>query len=118
MYVYMSRCSMSCALTRLLKDACGGNSRSTILLAVTPALRDRTATYSAFQFAKTAQVILNKPRFNRLDSKAAAAAKVVKSRGDGSDFELSSDCDAEGSVAAAVGGGECGAQNQPAVVVM
>ena len=66
---------MSCFLTRILKEACGGNSRTSVVLTVSPSEKDSRATHQAFQFAKSAQAVRNKPKFNPI-----RAESVVRSQ--------------------------------------
>ncbi len=65
---------MSCLLTRILKEACGGNSRTCIILAVSQSEKDFRPTQQAFQFGQSAQVVKNFPKVNVLAVEAHATS--------------------------------------------
>ena len=44
---------MSCALTRLLRDACGGAARTAVLVTLSPRPADRKTTLHSLQFAQS-----------------------------------------------------------------
>ncbi len=51
-------------LTRVLGQAFGGNSRTALLVTISPVKRDLKATMHSLQFAALASAIHNRPRFN------------------------------------------------------
>jgi hypothetical protein len=58
-------------LTRILSNALGGNSLTTIVCTVSPALMNYTQTLSTLRFASRAKKVRNKPEINEVDEKEA-----------------------------------------------
>jgi hypothetical protein len=56
--------SKSCLLTRVLVDACGGNSKTALLVFLSPKREDSKMTMHAIQFAQSARSIRNKSKPN------------------------------------------------------
>ena len=54
----------SSLLTRILNEAFGGNSRTAVIVTISPIKRDLKATMHSLQFASLAAAIHNRPRFN------------------------------------------------------
>ena len=61
-------------LTKLLKDFIGGNSRTAMLIAIAPALKDVNLTLQALRFADRAKQIQTHAKINYVQSKAAGGA--------------------------------------------
>jgi len=61
-------------LTRLLRESLGGNSRTVLVLNVSPALNNREETLSTLRFGRQAKRIVNKPRVNKDRSPAELLA--------------------------------------------
>lgn len=77
--VYLSVCPLLFALfkrrlTRLLQESLGGNSRTVLVLNVSPALNNREETLSTLRFGRQAKRIVNKPRVNKDRSPAELLA--------------------------------------------
>ena len=53
-------------LTRILRHALGGNSRSTIICTISPAAMNYHLTLSTLRFATRAKVVQNKPQVNEV----------------------------------------------------
>jgi hypothetical protein len=53
--------SMSCALTRILKDACGPQSRTAFLITLSRQPRDSRVTMHSLQFAQSVNLIRSRP---------------------------------------------------------
>lgn len=58
-------------LTRILSNALGGNSLTTIVCTVSPALMNYNQTLSTLRFASRAKKITNKPTINEIDDAEA-----------------------------------------------
>lgn len=58
--------SKSCLLTRVLVDACGGNSKTALLVFLSPRLEDKKVTLHAIQFAQSARSIRNLSQQNSI----------------------------------------------------
>jgi hypothetical protein len=55
--------TMSCALTRLLRDACGGSSRTAVLVTLSPHPSDSKITLHSLQFALSVSRVHNRSQF-------------------------------------------------------
>ena len=53
--------SMSCALTRILKDACGPQSRTAFLVTLSREPKDSRVTMHSLQFAQSVNLIRSRP---------------------------------------------------------
>ena len=58
--------SKSSIVTRVLRDACGGNSRTAVLVFLSPRMADRRVTMHSLQFAQSARNIRNRNRTNAI----------------------------------------------------
>ena len=71
-------------LTRILSNALGGNSCSTIICTVSPAAMNYHLTLSTLRFACRAKTVQNKPQVNELLSEAATLnqfkAEILKTK--------------------------------------
>lgn len=66
-------------LTRLLQESLGGNSRTVLLLAVSPSPSNREETLSTLRFGRQAKRIVNKPRVNE-DRSPAELLVILRQR--------------------------------------
>ncbi len=55
--------TMSCALTRLLRDACGGSSRTAVVVTLSPRPADSKITMHSLQFALSVSRVHNRSQF-------------------------------------------------------
>ncbi len=60
--------SKSSIVTRVLRDACGGNSRTAVLVFLSPRLDGRRVTMHSLQFAQCARNIRNRMRTNAISA--------------------------------------------------
>jgi kinesin family member 5 len=58
--------SKSCLLTRVLVDACGGNSKTALLVFISPRQEDKKVTMHAVQFAQSARSIVSHVKPNAI----------------------------------------------------
>ncbi|GBP03281.1 Centromere-associated protein E [Eumeta japonica] len=65
-----------CKLTRILQNSLGGNAKTSIICAVTPAAMEETL--STLQFANRAKAIKNKPEVNAVSTNATMIQKLTK----------------------------------------
>eukprot|EP01083_Nonionella_stella_P065102 170299_1 len=70
----------SSQLTFYLMDSLGGNSKTTLIVAASPHIFNRTETISTLRFAKTAKSVKNKAHVNKELSKAQLMKLVKKLR--------------------------------------
>jgi centromeric protein E len=64
-----------CKLTRLLQTSLGGNARTALVSAVSPAERNRAETISTLQFASRAKTVVNKAKINQLAEEKSLLSK-------------------------------------------
>lgn len=69
--------SKSCLLTRVLVDACGGNSKTALLVFLSPKEEDKKVTMHAMQFAQSARSIQNRMHTNTISTLDATALRLA-----------------------------------------
>merc|ERR1712228_615305 len=66
----------SSALTHILQDSLGGNSKTTMIVAASPHIMNRAETVRTLRFAMTAKTVKNKAKINKELTKSQLMRRI------------------------------------------